>query len=247
MLEATWVSLVIGIAAFVQSCAGFGFALISVPVLALFLDLKVAVPLTVFYSVLLCVPLSFIMRQDIQKKAVLFLTLGTTPGMFIGVEFLKRAKPEYVLVFMGFILFFYCAYELLKRKTTFINFNSFATMFIGLISGILGASVGESGPPIVVYASAQNWTSDQIKSTILCFFSIQMAGILMVYIFDGMYHKQIMELGINTFPAFVVGGLLGLLTYRSIKSNQVTYHRIIYSMLMLNGVYIFFSNIVKVI
>ncbi|NRA47206.1 MAG: hypothetical protein HRU09_19830 [Oligoflexales bacterium] len=74
-----------------------------------------------------------------------------------------------------------------------------------------------------------------------------MIGILIVYIFEGMYQEKIGELVLETAPAFILGGVLGLATYRSIKSNQVTYHRVIYSILLANGVYIFVTNLAKVV
>ena len=246
MDEITWISIVIGFATFVQSCTGFGFALISVPFLSLFLDLKIVVPLAVLYAFLLSAPLAFMMKKEIKKKAVLFLSLGTVPGIFIGNEFLKTAKPEYVLIFMGFILFFYCAYELLKRKDHFISFSSFWTMVVGLFSGILGACVGESGPPIVVYTSCQDWTNDEIKSTMLCFFSIQMAGILLVYFMDGMYEGQIVKFIFSAIPAFICGGMSGILTYRLIKSSHAMYHHLVHFILLINAAYIFFSNLMRI-
>ncbi|MFK7827202.1 MAG: sulfite exporter TauE/SafE family protein [Oligoflexales bacterium] len=246
MTEITWVSAVVGFATLVQSCTGFGFALISVPFLSLFLDLKIVVPIAVFYAFLLSAPLSFMMRKDINKKAVLYLTLGSLPGIFVGIEFLKNAKPEFLLVFMGCILFLYCTYELLKKKETFISFNFFWTMIFGLFSGILGSSVGESGPPIVVYTSCQNWTNDQIKSTMLCFFSIQMAGVILMYFADGMYQEKIGQLIITSMPAFLVGGAIGLLSYRLIKSSHLIYHQVIHLVLLVNGAYIFISNLMRI-
>lgn len=245
--EFIWLSVVVGIATFVQACTGFGFALISVPFLSLFIDLKIVVPLTVFYAFLLSTPLSFVMRRDIKKKVVVYLSLGTVPGMFIGIQFLKNIRPEYILLFMGFVLFIYCAYELLKKNGTIISFNSFWTTMVGFFSGILGASVGESGPPVVVYTSCQDWTNDEIKSTMLGFFTIQMAGILLIYYLDGLYQEKTWQFMMYAVPAFLIGGGLGVLTYKLIKSNHDVYHRVVHFILLINGAYIFISNLMKVI
>lgn len=246
MGELIWVGLIIGIAAYVQSCTGFGFALISIPFLSLLLDIKTSVPLVIFYSFLVSLPLSIMMRQHLCWKSIIFLFLGSLPGTFIGSKILQQARPEYLLISMGVVLIVYCSFELLKKESSIIVFNRFWITVVGFFSGILGGSIGESGPPVVIYTSMQGWSADQIKSTLLCFFSIQMAGIILQYLYDDLYNSRIVDLFLYSLPCFIVGAVFGVLTYKIIKTRQALYKRIIYTTLLCNGTYILIANLVKI-
>ena len=47
MTDSLWIGLIVGLAALVQSLTGFGFALVAVSLLPLFMDLHLAVSLVI--------------------------------------------------------------------------------------------------------------------------------------------------------------------------------------------------------
>ena len=60
--------LIILAASFIQSLTSFGFALIALPLLSLFLPLHQAVPIIVIFSLFVCVLVVIPNRRDINVK-----------------------------------------------------------------------------------------------------------------------------------------------------------------------------------
>ena len=43
---------------------------------------------------------------------------------------------------------------------------------VGFLSGLLGGSISESGPPVVIYALSREWAKDVFRTTLLAYFLV---------------------------------------------------------------------------
>ena len=84
MLTPLLIILVFLMAGFVQGMTGFGPALVAIPLLSLFLDIKSAVPLCVLNSVVITSYLSLKMRKHLDRKKIAPLCLAAVPGIITG-------------------------------------------------------------------------------------------------------------------------------------------------------------------
>jgi hypothetical protein len=87
------VLVVIFFASIVRSAFGFGEALIAVPLLALFLPIRVAAPLAVLISVVIA---AVILAQDWRKvhlRSSGWLFIPTLAGIPVGIWLLRSANP----------------------------------------------------------------------------------------------------------------------------------------------------------
>ena len=89
----------------------------------------------------------------------------------------------------------------------------------GLISGILNASLGLSGPPVVLFMSNQAFKKDAMRATLIGYF-------LMINIFSLSWfiHKRLMTHEVLIYmryfvPAVVAGTMLGMFVSRFIKEQ----------------------------
>ena len=99
-METFWVAGVILLGTFVQGLTGFGLALISVPLLSLLLDVKLAVPLAGLFGWMITFPLVYKMRHHVQWRTALIMVIGSLPGSWLGASLLKFMPARYILIAM---------------------------------------------------------------------------------------------------------------------------------------------------
>ncbi|MEJ2690257.1 MAG: sulfite exporter TauE/SafE family protein, partial [Deltaproteobacteria bacterium] len=88
-LHLTFYCLVFMLAAFTQGVTGFGSALVAVPLLSLFMDIRTVVPLSILYGLIVTLFLTYRMRRHVDRKRLLPLIIGCLPGIAVGCSLLK--------------------------------------------------------------------------------------------------------------------------------------------------------------
>lgn len=170
------IAAIIALGGFTQGLTGFGLALVSVPLLSLTIDVKMAVPIAGIFGWLVTFPIVWKMRQHVEWKVGTILFLGSLPGSYLGADLLKRLPAEVILISMGVVLIASSLYSMRAAQPLFKKASNGLSVIVGFFSGALGASVGEPGPPAIAYTSMLPWSSHQTKSTLVYFFMLQMMG-----------------------------------------------------------------------
>lgn len=237
------VSLIIGLGAFTQGLTGFGLALVSVPLLSLTIDAKMAIPIAAVFGWLVTFPIVWKMRKHIQYKMGLMLFVGSLPASFFGAKLLKVLPSSFILVAMGIVLIISSLYSMKNIEPIFKKISAPFTLIAGFFSGLLGASVGEPGPPAIAYISMQPIDADKTKSTLAFFFMLQMIGAITSFWNEGLIHNEIMEIIVSTIPAFIIGSSLGMIAYHYLRKNNIDYHKIIHILLLIVGFVLIYKNI----
>ena len=246
-MEAAWVVAVILLGTFVQGLTGFGLALVSVPLLSLLLDVKVAVPVAGLFGWLITFPLVYKMRQHVQWRVCLIMVVASLPGSLLGANLLKIMPAQWILVLMGSVLIFASLHSMLRTTAPHTGHSGQSSGVLsalaGFFSGTLGASVGEPGPPVIAYSSMQPWTPDQVKASLLFFFMLQMIGAIF-----GFWHKELLtgEVFRNFtwgIPSFALGLYLGTKAWDLLKTYRINYHRIVHTFLLCIGSILLIKNL----
>jgi uncharacterized membrane protein YfcA len=141
-------------AGFVQGLSGFGSVLLSLPLLALFLDVKTAIPVVALFGVALTIFLLVQLRQHWDWRKIYRLCLGSIPGAHVGVWFLTRTEAQYIQWTVGAVLISYALYSLLLKPALRFTAPVWAYLF-GFAAGCLGGAISASGPPVIIYTSLQ--------------------------------------------------------------------------------------------
>ena len=108
--------LIFLIAGFTQGVTGFGFGLVAIPLLSLFIDIKTAVPLCSLLGILITAYLSLRLRKHIDRRKILPLLFGSIPGVAAGTLVLKKAPTTLLSLLMGVMLVAYSLYRLTVRQ-----------------------------------------------------------------------------------------------------------------------------------
>src|SRR5580692_8980412 len=110
------VLIVVFVATLFRSAFGFGEALIAVPLLALFLPLKVAAPLAVLVSITIA---AVVVAQDWRKihlRSTGWLVGSTLLGIPVGLLLLTSSHQRAVMVALALLIMAFSVYSLVGSK-----------------------------------------------------------------------------------------------------------------------------------
>lgn len=211
-------------AGFIQGLSGFGSVLLSLPLLALFLEVKTAIPIVALCGVALSIFLLVQLRQHWEWKKVYPLCLGSIPGAPVGVWFLNRTDAQLIQWIVGIVLIAYALYSLLLKPAARAT-GKVLVYFCGFIAGCLGGAISASGPPVIVYTSLQPWSKDQIKVTLQGFFIISGIAVVIFQAIGGLVTERVLWYSLAALPLLLGGTWVGSLLYGRMKEE--TYRRIL--------------------
>jgi uncharacterized membrane protein YfcA len=191
----------------VKGAIGFGFPTIGTPLLALFVDVKVAVPLLVLPNVLL---------DGIQarrggdfaataRRLVVLLGFGAV-GMVIGTRLLVGLPSRVVtLVLGGFVLAFVVLNATRFRLRVPDHWERWLSAPVGLLAGIVGGITNVPGTPLIIYFYALGMDKRMfVRSVALSFivYKVTQLGALAWY---GAFSTALLPASLG----LVVAGFLG--------------------------------------
>jgi len=167
------IALIFFFTSLVYSTFGFGFAMISIPLLSLVLSPKTAIPLSLLMGLGIGFYLIITSCKDIKPKQILYLLIGSAIGVPFGVFILKNISSEILEIAINAVIVTSAIILFLKQSKNIISVNTkLITILIGFLSGFLGASTGISGPPVILYGINQKWEKKIFRSNLLTYFVI---------------------------------------------------------------------------
>lgn len=226
-------SVVIFTAGFVQGLSGFGSILLALPILSLFIDIKILIPLMVLCGLAMSCFLLFQLRLHLDLKKILPLFIGAVPGIPLGVIFLKKIEPDLIYWILGLILMAYSLYMLFLQSKKSGGIRERWGYFFGFLSGFIGGGLSAGGPPVIVYTSLQDWKKDIIKVTIQGFFVINGLLTVLVHALSGLTTALVLRYFVVSIPMLILGTGLGSFFYG--KIGEESYRRIMMVLLAALG------------
>jgi uncharacterized protein len=165
------VLIVVFVATLFRSAFGFGEALIAVPLLALFLPLKVAAPLAVLVSITIA---AVVVAQDWRKihlRSTGWLVGSTLFGIPVGLLLLTSSHQKAVKIALGIFIVAFSVYSLLGRRPPELKTDSKAWLLgCGFAAGVIGGAYGMNGPPLVIYGAMRRWSAQHFRATLQAYF-----------------------------------------------------------------------------
>lgn len=163
------VALIAFVAAFIQSVAGFGSALLGMPLLVTVVGIQIASPLVAMLGVALEVVLILRYREHLHLGVVSKLVVAATVGIPLGIYAVKNVDQRIVLGILAVVLVSYGIYGLSKFTLPSLDGRGW-TYGLGFIAGILGGAYNTAGPPVIIYGHARRWPAAQFKGNLQGFF-----------------------------------------------------------------------------
>lgn len=177
---AQWLAVfaVVATAGWLQGAIGFGFPVIATPLLAMLMDIRTAIVLTVLPNMITGVVA--IVRGGRWRDSVgahWRVAAWTVPGALAGTKLLIFAPQDWLKLLLALALFVYLRQEALNRVDwRAIRVHPRASgAAAGLAGGFLSGAVNVALPPILVYFSALGLSVLAMTQVMnLCFLSARL-------------------------------------------------------------------------
>lgn len=203
-----WLALILGVAGIVRGFAGFGAALIYIPLASHFIP-----PVWCIVSIIpaeLIGPLALIPRalREGDRRHIPMLAVGAVIGLPIGVTALKMADPEIfswtvALMALGMVALLGSGWRHSRR------FSKPELTAIGALSGGLGGFTGLAGPPMILAYISGPYEPARVRANALLFFMLMEILIVITFYLQDMLAPEALMLGVVLVVPFLLGTLVG--------------------------------------
>ena len=195
-------------AAIIQALFGFGFGLISVPLMIFFVDLPIAVVTATAVSTVSCSIQWYESRavsaRKVSQRLVLSALLGMPFGLWLLINIDERLMKAFLGVFVLVGVFLSSREFDLRRLPLAFDYS------MGVIAGILSTSTSTNGPPIVFLLHARHYSPENFRAVLNRVFTILNLLTLIVFAFAGKITPEVFKLAVLAIPVMGVGVWLGI-------------------------------------
>jgi uncharacterized membrane protein YfcA len=213
VLGLTWLQIAVALAAalgaaFVRGLAGFGMAILLVPVLGLAIPPREAVVVANWLGLLIgLVGLKTIVGQSERSAfAISALAIAATP---LGVWLLAMTDPALARLLIALIALGSFVLVLLPKRPAHHLPGLAETGGTGLISGVLTGFAGMPGPPVVPYYLRRAIPPRLARASMMTIFlATSIAGVVSALVLRVATWREPV-LGATLFPAVLLGNWLG--------------------------------------
>ncbi len=228
---------IIFIATILRSAFGFGESLIAVPLLALWLPLNVAVPLSVLVSITIA---AIVVVQDWNKihfRSAGGLTAFTLIGIPIGLWLLVKIDEHLVKAVLGVVISLFAVYLLLGRQLKELKKDSLGWLLgCGLLAGILGGAYGINGPPLVIYGAKRRWSAQHFRATLQGYFLVASIAGMIGYWLAGLLVPVVLHYYLLCLPVMIPAVFIGRMINH--RLNSESFFKYIYVVLLGIGLFL---------
>jgi hypothetical protein len=229
------------IAALIVACAyvvfgltGFGSTVMAVPLLALVLPLKFAVPMMMLLDLSATLLLGARLRKGIRVDELAWLLPFVLAGMAIGLTLLIKVAEASLLLGLGTFVLLYAVYGF-TRKGVPVKMGRVLSGPVGLVGGALSALFGTGGVLFAMYFTGRIRDKDQLRATNASM--IMFSALVRVVLFGiaGLLTQDnLLACVALLVPAMLAGFFVGNRLHAVIPAASVV--RLVYAVLVVAGV-----------
>lgn len=226
------IAAVMFIAGAVHGASGFGQGLIAMPVLALFIDIKTVIPLSLCNGLVIGSALLLRWRRKLDFGKAWPLITSSLFGIPIGVYFLKTWDASALKTGLGALLVTFSLYSLSGVKIAPAMSAGWGYLF-GFFSGMVGGAFGLNGPVSLIYVMSAPWKVEEKKAVLATYFVTSNAIILTLYFAGGVAMADPAKFAVAGAPTAIAGALIGAMFSDRLKKE--TLERVIYGLVLVMG------------
>lgn len=226
-------------AGFVQGLTGFGFGLVCMSLMPLFLDIKQAAAISTVFTLVATIATFFRHAHDYNWRLGLVFLLSVCFGVPIGVYLLNRASEPVLVRVLGCVMLALAAREfILKQGHRPIPRP--LTIPLGVFSGGLSGAFNLGGMPTAAYAYANPWTRGQIMAYLQVMITVSCAMRMVFYSRFGFFREFSWTHALLICVPLYAAIFAGHACLEKISPKQM--RRIVFSFIAAAGVYYLFFH-----
>ncbi len=207
------------ISATLQGLTGFGFSILAVPLITLFISPKTAVPILLIYSMIINIVVLYSARKAVNLKKIWILLAAGIITMPLGAHLLVIMDEGLLKIFIGSIILIFGTLLLIGFRKQFRN-EKLTMLPVGMLSGLLGGSISISGPPIILFLSNQDVDKHAFRGNLAAYFFILNIFTIPVYYWNGLLTNEVWNYSLAFLPGLLVGVFAGNFLSHKIKDDH---------------------------
>lgn len=199
-------------ASIVHGSIGFGFGMISTPLVALFTDIQT----TIIYMLLPTMAVNIISILSEGKffealKKFWFIILLMVLGSAIGTVLLIYTNSDFFKLLLAAIIFLYLLQGLVKIEASFVSkYPKSSTYGLGVFGGVISGLTNVVAPLMIMYTLEMKYSrKDTIQLSNLCFLFTKI-GQIVVFVYYGIFSLQTFQISLLTILIVCIGMFLGI-------------------------------------
>ena len=212
------VAVAIFVAAFVQMLAGFGFALLAMPVMTLAIPVEEAVVIVAILSLATTGWQSIHLRHDAQRPLARRLIFASFVGMPLGLVILDVVDDTTLKIMLGIAVL--VATALLAYRLDLAHVGPALDIACGFTSGVLNTSLGTNGPPLVFDLQARAIEANTFRATLSMVFVFGNMLALLLFALSGKVTDDVVRAAVVAAPAWLLGQALGWPTRKHVQDER---------------------------
>ena len=226
-------------AGFVQGLTGFGFGLVSMSLLPLFINIKQAAAISTVFSLLATVTTFMRHAKDYNWRLGLGFLISVCIGVPIGVYFLHSASEALLLHILGCVMLGVAAREFVFKQGQ-QPIPRPLTVPLGLFSGGLSGAFNLGGIPTAAYAYGNPWTRGQIMAFLQVMITVSCGLRMIFYSKYGYFQEFSWTRGLLLMIPLYLAILGGHACLQKIPPKQM--RRVVFAFIAVSGVYYLFIH-----
>lgn len=200
------IALIVCASAAAAAATGFGFNLLSAPLLTFVYPPQVVVVLTLLLGAFTSGMLLFRseIRRGIDWRVIRPLFLSSLVGMPVGLALLLSGHPRALkLLIAGLTALF--ALVMLTRFRPRLRGSRYDALAVGVFSGFLSTSTSLNGAPVALYLMARSLPKDQFRGNMVVFVFLATLSSLVLLAAGGAISAFTVVLTLRLLPVLVLG------------------------------------------
>jgi uncharacterized protein len=227
-----WVAFSFVVGSVAQSVSGFGFTLISVPLVSLVVAPVDAVVGQTMAGGAMSIFMAWQLREDRDNEMLRSVIPASLVGMPIGLLISQTISDRGLRFAVGACvivaaLAIATGYRLRSKNQTVVD------RIAGLISGVLVTSTGTNGPPLVIALADRGASPAAFRATLQTAFAVANIVAIPLFILSGKVTTLGLQVALVGFIPTVAGRVVGERVFASLDPSR--FRRVVLVMLFAAG------------
>lgn len=205
-------------AATVAGLAGFGYGLVSVPLLMLVLPPRIVVPAVTTHIFLTALLILLDVIKEVDLRRIWPLMATGLIGMPLGVYALLVLSEGALKTVVGVVIVFFALVLLLGINLEIKN-EKLALAPVGIASGVLASGIAMAGPPVILFFSNQGMLKHVFRANLAAYFVFLNAITIPAHAATGLFTGEVVRYALLFLPTLAAGMVLGIFLSRKVPEE----------------------------
>lgn len=214
-------ALIMFYSSLIHGSIGFGFGMISTPIVAMFTDIQTTITYMLIPTML--VNLVSILSEGKFFEALKkfwFIIFLMIIGSCIGTILLIYFNSDYFKLLLAFIIFVYLLQSFIKIEASFIStYPRSSTYGLGIFGGIVSGLTNVVAPLTIIYTLELKYSKkDTIQLSNMCFLFTKISQIS-VFIYYDSFSKEAFDISMLSIFVVAIGMFFGIKIKKKIDAK----------------------------